>query len=349
MTGDQTGNTLVFDAWNGLVAYKSGSTLLESYSYDALNRRIIENPGTQRVIYYSSSWQVLEEDVSGLAQVQYVWSPAYVDAMIERDRGTERLYVQQDANWNVTAVISTSGAVQERYVYDPYGAPTFLTPNWSNETSSVVAWNYLHHGGRYDGLSGLYLFRNREYSAILGRWISQDPIGFSAGDPNLYRYVTNNTFLYSDPFGLEGDKWWHHPGYFVPGPWENGWSDVWYVIYPPRTNLGSPAHRNFNPDQTDRPGLKAGDIIDRDSRDWANQANQPLKSTLGQAAMAITPQMLGMKARPFICKYCQGSINTEFPSQFYCKTLAEIKAAAQAGDADARKAWKLLNRGKYRK
>jgi YD repeat-containing protein len=32
---------------------------------------------------------------------------------------TERFYVQQDANWNVTAIID-KGTVQERYVYDPY-------------------------------------------------------------------------------------------------------------------------------------------------------------------------------------------------------------------------------------
>src|SRR5262249_17838887 len=80
MTGDQAGKTLVFDAWNDLVAYKSGGTTLESFAFDALGRRIIENPGTQRILYYSAAWQVLEEDVSGSAQVQYVWSPVYVDA-----------------------------------------------------------------------------------------------------------------------------------------------------------------------------------------------------------------------------------------------------------------------------
>jgi RHS repeat-associated protein len=201
-TTDQNGKTLVFDAWNRLVAYKSGGTVLESYAYEALNRRIIENPGTQRVLYYSSSWQVLEEDVSGSAQDQYVWSPVYVDAMIERDRGSERLYVQQDANWNVSAVISTTGVVQERYVYDPYGTATFLTANWTTESSSLFAWNYLHQGGRYDGTSGLYLFRNREYSPILGRWIEQDPALYNSGDTNLCRYVHNTPTNSVDPSGL---------------------------------------------------------------------------------------------------------------------------------------------------
>jgi hypothetical protein len=33
------------------------------------------------------------------------------------------------------------------------------------------------------------------------RWMSQDPLGFSAGDSNLYRYVTNSPILNSDPLG----------------------------------------------------------------------------------------------------------------------------------------------------
>jgi hypothetical protein len=47
---------------------------------------------------------------AGDTTVSYAWSPVYVDAMIARDRNTtgddsvleERLYAQQDANFNVT-------------------------------------------------------------------------------------------------------------------------------------------------------------------------------------------------------------------------------------------------------
>jgi hypothetical protein len=126
MTGDQTGKTLIFDAWNRLVQFKNGPTLLETYGYDGLNRRITENPGTLRDLYYDSAWQLLEEDVSGCMQDQYVWSPVFIDAMIERDTPTQRLYGEQDADWNVTALVDSSGNVQERYIYDPYGAVTIL-------------------------------------------------------------------------------------------------------------------------------------------------------------------------------------------------------------------------------
>ena len=139
---DDRGQHYVYDAWNRLVQVKSaGNTTLASYSYDALGRRIIENEtGTVHDLYYSAAWQVVEERVSGQAKVQYVWSPVYVDALIERDRDAdgnstngleERLYVQQDANWNVTALVDTSGNVKERYIYDPYGQAIVLSAAWA--------------------------------------------------------------------------------------------------------------------------------------------------------------------------------------------------------------------------
>jgi RHS repeat-associated protein len=44
---------------------------------------------------------------------------------------------------------------------------------------------------------------NRWYDATLGRWISEDPIGFAASDANLYRYVANSTTNLVDPNGLQ--------------------------------------------------------------------------------------------------------------------------------------------------
>jgi RHS repeat-associated protein len=202
MTTDQTGKTLIYDAWNRLVQVKSGSAVLEAYSYDSLGRRVTVNPGTLTSLYYSNAWQVVEEQAGGTTQAQYVWSPVYVDAIIERDRGSERFYVQQDANWNVTAIVDTTGNVQERYIYDPYGQTTVLDQNWNTRANSLYAWVYLHQGGRYDTATGLYEFRERDYSPTLGRWAQLDPVGLAAGDYNLYRYVGNRPAIFVDPIGL---------------------------------------------------------------------------------------------------------------------------------------------------
>ena len=40
------------------------------------------------------------------------------------------------------------------------------------------------------------------YDPRIGRWVSEDPIGFAAADPNLYRYVRNNPVNATDPSGL---------------------------------------------------------------------------------------------------------------------------------------------------
>ena len=37
----------------------------------------------------------------------------------------------------------------------------------------------------------------------MGRFISEDPIGFAGGDVNLYGYVRNKPVSHSDPFGLD--------------------------------------------------------------------------------------------------------------------------------------------------
>ena len=46
-------------------------------------------------------------------------------------------------------------------------------------------------GRPLDLVTGLQNNLNRWYDARTGRWISEDPIGFAAGDANLYRYVGN--------------------------------------------------------------------------------------------------------------------------------------------------------------
>jgi RHS repeat-associated protein len=134
-----------------------------------------------------------------------------VDALILRDRDTdgdgtldERLWVVQDANFNVTAVVDDSGEVVERYIYDPLGQATVLDAEWNVRSGgSAFAWLYLHQGGRYDVTSGLYHFRFRDYSPTLGRWTSLDPIRYAAGDVNLYRIVFNAPTTHTDPSGLD--------------------------------------------------------------------------------------------------------------------------------------------------
>jgi RHS repeat-associated protein len=196
---------------------KNAGTIIQAYSYDALSRRITENPGTLRDLFYSSKWQLLEEDVAGSIQYQYVWSPVYVDVLIERDTSTLRVYVQHNLNYDITSLISTSAAVLERYIYDPFGQPTILAADWSFRGTSSYGWVFLHQGSRFDNVTGLYYFRNRDFSPTLGRWIRNDPAGYGAGDINLYRDESNDPVNQLDPYGLKGwPSWLSPPDYTKP-------------------------------------------------------------------------------------------------------------------------------------
>ncbi|MEM4725230.1 MAG: RHS repeat-associated core domain-containing protein [Candidatus Hadarchaeum sp.] len=93
-----------------------------------------------------------------------------------------RLWVVQDANYNVVAIFDNSGNVVERYVYDPFGQVTILDADFNPKSGgSDYAWLYLHQGGRFDSVSGLYHFRYRDYSPTLARWTRLDPIRYAAG------------------------------------------------------------------------------------------------------------------------------------------------------------------------
>ncbi|MFL5244587.1 MAG: RHS repeat-associated core domain-containing protein [Gemmataceae bacterium] len=210
MTTDGQGRTLVYDAWNRLVAVKNGGTTLASYKIDGTGRRIVETAGTNARDLYFDGWNVLEERLNGAstADMQYVWNPLETNSLVLRDRSTahngtldERLWVQQDANGDVTALINSSGSVVERYAYDPYGLVTYLNASWGSISSSGYAANYLYQGERLDPATGLLHMERRDYSPTLQRFVGVDPSGYGAGDSSLYRFVGNSPADSQDPTG----------------------------------------------------------------------------------------------------------------------------------------------------
>jgi RHS repeat-associated protein len=231
-TTDDRGYTIVYDAWNRPVqVFDSFGNLLAAYSYDALGRRIQEfendfwgNP-TTRDLFFSARWQVVEEwetdpFANTVLRAQEVWSPVYVDALVLRDRDpvpggsgilSERLYALQDANWNVRAVVDTTGTVQERYVYDPYGQVTVWDPLYGQALGgSQFGFAWLYQGGRLDSDTGLYHFRHRDYSPTLGRWLQQDPAGY-VDSMNLYALEKSNPVTATDPQGWCLYQWPPNP------------------------------------------------------------------------------------------------------------------------------------------
>ena len=63
---------------------------------------------------------------------------------------------------------------------------------------------YAYMGREWDADAALYYYRHRWYEPPVGRFLSEDPVGFAAGDANLVRYVGNSPVNFVDPYGLQG-------------------------------------------------------------------------------------------------------------------------------------------------
>jgi RHS repeat-associated protein len=77
--------------------------------------------------------------------------------------------------------------------------------NLTSETNTAIDLDYAYTGKYFDDFTGLFHHWNRWYDPKLGKWISEDPIGFAGGDTNLGRYVGNGVYNFVDSNGLIQD------------------------------------------------------------------------------------------------------------------------------------------------
>jgi RHS repeat-associated protein len=100
------------------------------------------------------------------------------------------------------------GTVRDVVRWDDVAGETITVTHFTYDTFGNVTGGdttqtrYLYTGRDWDSDSGLQYNRARWYDPATGRWISEDPIGFAAGDANLARYVGNSATNAVDPSGL---------------------------------------------------------------------------------------------------------------------------------------------------
>ena len=142
----------VWDAWNRLVEVKDeNGTTVQKNAYDGLTRRITRDAASVVThTYWTDRWKPLEERTGSAttAAQSYLWGerPGHRDELVLRDRDTddngtldERLYATMDY-FNGTAVLNTSGVVQERYAYSAFGVRRIMAADFSPRSTSSHAW-----------------------------------------------------------------------------------------------------------------------------------------------------------------------------------------------------------------
>ena len=111
-------------------------------------------------------------------------------------------YYYHDKEGSVTQLTNGSGAIIESYRYDVFGAATVKDGNGNVISATAYHNRFLFTGREYVDTFGIYEYRARTYHPGLGRFLSEDPKGFDAGDYNLFRYCMNDPEDHTDPTGM---------------------------------------------------------------------------------------------------------------------------------------------------
>ncbi|MGH7137900.1 MAG: RHS repeat-associated core domain-containing protein, partial [Pirellulales bacterium] len=155
-------------------------------------------PGTataQPDLLFDGNGNLIERNLVSL-------DPAGVDAVVAQETvnadGNVVTWAADDNLGSPRDIVSNSGAVLNHIVDTAFGEAAY-------QSDPSVTWWAGFAGGHIDPNTGLVNDYHRWYDPLAGRWISDDPAGFVAGDPNLQRYVGNSPADATDPYGLAPD------------------------------------------------------------------------------------------------------------------------------------------------
>ena len=193
--------------WNGrcqLVSVATNGVFAESYSYDALGRRVTTRnaEGTERHVY-DENWQVIADlDENGEVVRSYVWGEG-IDRLLMVKIGGRVYTALADIQGTVWGYADENGNVVARWVYDAWG--NVLAEEVDASAEELRAVRYRFQGREWSAATGLVNFRMRWYDAVTGRWLSKDPIRLGGG-LNLYEFCGGDPINYVDLIGLCSDE-----------------------------------------------------------------------------------------------------------------------------------------------
>jgi RHS repeat-associated protein len=168
---------------------KNGSEVAR-YAYDPIGRRIEKLAGGVTTTWLYDREDILRQTV-GTTVTTYIHGPGVDEPLASETAAGVRTYLHADGLGSVVKTTNSSGAAVSTFKYNAFGV-----------LESGAPAPYAFTGREWEAESGLYYYRARYYDPKIGRFISEDPIGFDGGI-NFYLYVRNNPVNATDPSGLK--------------------------------------------------------------------------------------------------------------------------------------------------
>jgi RHS repeat-associated protein len=193
--------TYTFDYRNRLTRMErrsAGGVLLgdANYTYDVNDRLIIRSvDGATTTTLYDGDEVWADYTAAGQVVTRY-FHGEQTDEHLARWRPSAGLaWYLSDRQGSVVDLVDGAGALLNHLDYGAFGQ--ILA-----QTNAANGDRFTYTGREYEARLGLYWYRARWYDPNGGRFMSEDPMGFGAGDVNLRRYVGNAPTNWIDPSGL---------------------------------------------------------------------------------------------------------------------------------------------------
>jgi RHS repeat-associated protein len=183
-----------WNALNQLVEVKEGTTTIATFEYDGAGRRTEKVAAGLTHQYIYDAEDIVEERISGSSSdtIRYYHGAGIDEPLARKNSSDVVTYYLADHLGSIIQESSAAGAITLEREYDPWGVAM----------QGASTSGYAYTGREWDAETGLYYYRARYFSAAAGKFISEDPIGFSGGS-NFFGYVAGAPTRLIDPYGLD--------------------------------------------------------------------------------------------------------------------------------------------------
>jgi RHS repeat-associated protein len=183
--------TFVYDGEHRCVNEIRATTHSYTYAFDGL-RRSAHMAGTANAISFVwDGTDLLNEYVPGGLSGRYLTLDGEV---LSEKRGANRYVYGVDPLGSVVHLLDSGLNRAGTYVYWPYGEVL-------SHTGADTPLQYVGNLGYYTATTNRLYVRARWYRPDLGRWMTEDPLGFRGRNWNLFEYARGTVLALVDPAG----------------------------------------------------------------------------------------------------------------------------------------------------
>lgn len=166
------------------------------YVYDGRGKRVKSVDGTGTNYYmYSLEGKLVHQRINGANRENY-----YLGSQLVAHQGAgAKAFVHPDLLGTTAAKSNASAAITSRVRYAPFGLA------WNHRSGETGKNEIAYTGHKHDSDIGLTYMQARYYDPVIGRFYSNDPVGWIKESPvnsfGRFTYGNNNPYRYTDPDG----------------------------------------------------------------------------------------------------------------------------------------------------